>query len=78
MTKIETTATTAPCPHCGCYHSITCPRIAGIEYNPDGTIKRVDLAQAGEDVRVMLHYNCLCSERLFLWRQIPYALRVRL
>jgi hypothetical protein len=43
MTKTQTTATTAPCPHCGCYHSTTCPRVAGIEYNPDGTIKRVDL-----------------------------------
>lgn len=32
-----------PCPHCGGYHSTTCHRVRVIEYNPDGTVKRVEL-----------------------------------
>lgn len=31
------------CPYCGLYHDAICPRVKAIEYNPDGTIKRVEL-----------------------------------
>jgi hypothetical protein len=30
------------CPHCGMIHQTTCPRIKAIEYNLDGTVKRVE------------------------------------
>lgn len=30
------------CPHCGMIHQATCPRIKAIEYNQDGTVKRVE------------------------------------
>jgi len=32
------------CPHCGMIHRTTCPRIAAIEYHPDGSVKRVEFA----------------------------------
>ena len=31
------------CQYCGNYHTTTCPRIASIEYYPNGTVKRVEL-----------------------------------
>lgn len=31
-----------PCPHCGSFHTTTCPRIRAIEYHSDGTVKRVE------------------------------------
>lgn len=31
-----------PCSYCAGYHSGTCPRIKSIEYNNDGTRKRVE------------------------------------
>ena len=34
------------CPHCGMFHTTTCPRIAAIEYHPDGTVKRVEFGVA--------------------------------
>lgn len=35
------------CPHCGLnvIHTGMCPRIAAIEYNADGTIRRVEYVQ---------------------------------
>jgi hypothetical protein len=30
------------CVHCGGIHATTCPRIKAIEYNADGTVKRVE------------------------------------
>ncbi len=30
------------CDHCGLIHETTCPRIKAIEYNPDGTIRRLE------------------------------------
>lgn len=30
------------CPHCGLTHKTTCPRISAIEYETDGTIRRVE------------------------------------
>ncbi len=30
------------CPHCGCFHESTCPRIKAIEYHKGGGIKRVE------------------------------------
>ena len=30
------------CPHCGNIHAIKCPLIKAIEYNQDGTIKRLE------------------------------------
>lgn len=48
-----TTAVTEPgCPYCSrdgvtIYHVGGCPRIRSVEYYPDGTIKRVEYAEAG-------------------------------
>lgn len=50
MARIETTIDSWPgvgtavnqnCPHCGYIHSRVCPRISGIEYHQNGTIKRI-------------------------------------
>lgn len=30
------------CPHCGMIHQTTCPRIKAIEYNTDGSVRRVE------------------------------------
>lgn len=30
------------CPHCGLIHQTTCPRIKAMEYNPDGSVKRIE------------------------------------
>jgi hypothetical protein len=30
------------CPHCGMIHQTTCPRVKAIEYNPDGTVRRIE------------------------------------
>lgn len=30
------------CPHCGMIHQTTCPRIRAIDYNPDGSVKRIE------------------------------------
>jgi hypothetical protein len=30
------------CPHCGMLHQTTCGRIKAIEYNPDGSTKRIE------------------------------------
>lgn len=34
------------CQHCGMLHSgVTCPRIAAIDYYPDGAVRRVEYVQ---------------------------------
>jgi heterodisulfide reductase subunit C len=30
------------CPHCGGYHTGTCPKIKSIEYHENGTIKKIE------------------------------------
>lgn len=30
------------CPYCGMIHQMTCPRIKAIEYNADGSTRRVE------------------------------------
>lgn len=30
------------CPHCGMIHETTCPRIKAIEYNADGSVRRIE------------------------------------
>lgn len=35
------------CPHCGCIHSTTCPRIKAIEYGENGMIKRIEFHPQG-------------------------------
>lgn len=30
------------CPHCGNWHTGVCPRVKSVEYNPDGTVRRVE------------------------------------
>jgi len=39
--------TPQPCPHCSgggtqVYHQGACPKIKGIEYHPNGTIKKIE------------------------------------
>lgn len=40
----ESGSTTQLCGHCGLWHGGIgiCPRIKGIEYYPDGTVKRIE------------------------------------
>lgn len=45
MTTVYSTPTA--CPHCSgvgtlVYHSGVCPKIKSIEYNPDGSIKKIE------------------------------------
>lgn len=30
------------CPHCGMIHETTCSRIKAIEYNADGSVRRIE------------------------------------
>lgn len=38
---LPTGGTGVMCGHCGMYHLAACPRIAEIDYYPDGTVKHV-------------------------------------
>jgi hypothetical protein len=39
---------TLRCPYCSESHNVEkCPRVQSIEYNPDGTIKKVELRDNG-------------------------------
>ena len=46
ISGLETTGGKHPgqqtCPHCGMMHETTCPRIKAIEYNADGSVKRIE------------------------------------
>jgi hypothetical protein len=37
---------TNKCGWCGLYHGPTCPRVAAIEYHPNGLVKRVEFFDA--------------------------------
>ena len=43
------------CTYCGCQHDETCPRIAAIDYYPNGQVKRVELRPARNALKAKLH-----------------------
>jgi len=45
MDYVSSTIAHASCPHCGFGHTGVCPRVKAIEYNPDGTVRRVEFHQ---------------------------------
>ena len=53
------------CPYCGNIHNATCPKLKAIEYQADGTVKRVEFftpndyppLQIGRDPLMDLNYR---------------------
>jgi hypothetical protein len=45
------------CPHCGMIHQTTCPRVKAIEYNPDGTVRRIEFHTPTAPIAQPQHVN---------------------
>jgi hypothetical protein len=45
------------CPHCGMIHQTTCPRVKAIEYNPDGTVRRIEFHAPAAPIVQPQHVN---------------------